>query len=64
MKSVRHAQLVWRHGRRIKERGRILGPWSIAPATLTNGAVSMEDEAEVAARYGQDFLERLRHWGH
>jgi quercetin dioxygenase-like cupin family protein len=30
---------------------------------LGRGAVSMEDEVEIAARYGQDFLDRLRHWG-
>jgi quercetin dioxygenase-like cupin family protein len=30
---------------------------------LGQGAVSMEDEAEIAARYGQEFLDRLRHWG-
>jgi hypothetical protein len=23
----------------------------------------MDDEAEIAARYGQEFLDRLRHWG-
>jgi quercetin dioxygenase-like cupin family protein len=30
---------------------------------LGNGPVSMDDEAEIAARYGQEFLDRLRHWG-
>ncbi|SRR5579883_476005 len=30
---------------------------------LGNGPVSMDEEAEIAARFGQEFLERLRHWG-
>jgi quercetin dioxygenase-like cupin family protein len=30
---------------------------------LTHGPVSMDVEAEIAARYGQDFLDRLHHWG-
>jgi quercetin dioxygenase-like cupin family protein len=30
---------------------------------LAKGPVSMDDEAEIAARYGQEFLDRLRHWG-
>jgi quercetin dioxygenase-like cupin family protein len=30
---------------------------------LANGPVSMDDEAEIAAGYGQEFLDRLRHWG-
>jgi quercetin dioxygenase-like cupin family protein len=30
---------------------------------LGAGAVSMEAEATIAARYGQEFLDRLRHWG-
>jgi quercetin dioxygenase-like cupin family protein len=30
---------------------------------LANGPVSMDEEADIAARYGQEFLDRLRHWG-
>ncbi|MDP9152554.1 MAG: cupin domain-containing protein [Myxococcota bacterium] len=30
---------------------------------LAQGPVSMDVEAEIAARYGQDFLDRLHHWG-
>ena len=30
---------------------------------LAQGRVSMDDEAAIAARYGQEFLDRLRHWG-
>jgi quercetin dioxygenase-like cupin family protein len=30
---------------------------------LAHGAVSMDDEADIAARHGQEFLDRLRHWG-
>jgi quercetin dioxygenase-like cupin family protein len=30
---------------------------------LGKGPVSVDDEAEIAARYGQEFLDRLRHWG-
>ena len=30
---------------------------------LAHGPVSMDDEAAIAACYGQDFLDRLRHWG-
>jgi quercetin dioxygenase-like cupin family protein len=29
---------------------------------LANGAISMDDEASIAERYGQEFLNRLRHW--
>jgi quercetin dioxygenase-like cupin family protein len=32
-------------------------------ARLAKGPVAMDDEAEIAARYGQEFIERLRHWG-
>jgi len=30
---------------------------------LASGVVSMDEEADIAARYGQEFLDRLRHWG-
>jgi quercetin dioxygenase-like cupin family protein len=30
---------------------------------LALGALSLDDEAEIATRYGQEFLDRLRHWG-
>jgi quercetin dioxygenase-like cupin family protein len=30
---------------------------------LANRVVSMDEEADIAARYGQEFLDRLRHWG-
>jgi quercetin dioxygenase-like cupin family protein len=30
---------------------------------LAQGSVSMDDEAAIATRYGQEFLDRLRHWG-
>lgn len=30
---------------------------------LAQGPVSMEVEADIASRYGQEFLDRLRHWG-
>jgi quercetin dioxygenase-like cupin family protein len=30
---------------------------------VARGPVSMDDEAEIAIRYGQEFLDRLRHWG-
>jgi quercetin dioxygenase-like cupin family protein len=30
---------------------------------LAQGAVSMDVEADIAACYGQEFLDRLRHWG-
>jgi hypothetical protein len=33
------------------------------PGRLAQGPVTMDVEAEIAARYGQDFLDRLRHWG-
>jgi quercetin dioxygenase-like cupin family protein len=29
---------------------------------LANGAISVDDEASIAERYGQEFLNRLRHW--
>jgi quercetin dioxygenase-like cupin family protein len=34
-----------------------------AAERLAHGALPMDDEADIAARYGQDFLDRLRHWG-
>jgi quercetin dioxygenase-like cupin family protein len=30
---------------------------------VASGVVSMDEEADIAARYGQEFLDRLRHWG-
>jgi quercetin dioxygenase-like cupin family protein len=30
---------------------------------LAHGPVTVDVEAEIAARYGQEFLDRLRHWG-
>jgi hypothetical protein len=30
---------------------------------LSKGPVPMDVEGEIAARYGQEFLDRLRHWG-
>jgi quercetin dioxygenase-like cupin family protein len=30
---------------------------------MAQGSVSLDDETAIAARYGQEFLDRLRHWG-
>ena len=37
--------------------------WKVAQR-LQTGALSLEEEASIAAQYGQDFLELTGHWGH